>query len=220
MMLEPFSIIVSYCQCFKGNRAINIVTKSETKLMKKGEKCGTPLLTNLYGLDLVRIHQNANNVDSIKYLIESEKKCTDPSKQNTQDPLRMRSTSNLENLQSVPPALESVNDVVKSGKKQTELANKDKTPSTENMQRKMLICQKTNVKRFMEYHLKLSAEINYKEDINAKPPYSYAVLICLAMMDVKKKMTLEQIYKWIKDNFAYYRNTGPCWQVCCTILSL
>ena len=177
-------------------------------------------MTNLYGLELVRIRQNAKTVDSINDLIESEKKCTDPSKRNTQDPLCMRSTSNLGSLQRDPPALDSVKDVVKSGKKQNELENKDKTPSAETMQRKMLICQKTNVRRFMEYHLKLSAEINYKEDINAKPPYSYAVLICLAMMDVKKKMTLEQIYKWIKDNFAYYRNTGPCWQVCSTILSL
>ena len=77
----------------------------------------------------------------------------------------------------------------------------------------MLICQKTNVKKFMEYHKKLSKEINYKEDKTAKPPYSYAVLICLAMMDLKQKVTLEQIYKWINDNFAYYRNTGPLWKV-------
>ena len=108
----------------------------------------------------------------------------------------------------------SIDDVPKSDIKQSESITKDKAPTTENMHRKMLICQKTNVKKFMEYHKKLSMEIDYKEDKNAKPPYSYAVLICLAMMDIKKKVTLEQIYKWIKDNFAYYRNTGPCWQVC------
>ena len=185
--------------------------------MKTAEKYRPLYMTSVHSHDLVRIRQNTQTVDSINDLIQSERKHTDPMKQNILDPLCTGSTSNLENLQSVPPALESVKDVAKSGKKQTELANKDKSLSAENMQRKMLICQKTNVKRFMEYHLKLSAEINYKEDINAKPPYSYAVLICLAMMDVKKKMTLEQIYKWIKDNFAYYRNTGPCWQVCCTI---
>ena len=77
----------------------------------------------------------------------------------------------------------------------------------------MLICQKTNVRKFVEHHKKLSNIINYKEDANAKPPYSYAVLICLAMMDVKKKITLDQIYKWIRDNFAYYRNSKPYWQV-------
>ena len=109
-------------------------------------------------------------------------------------------------------AINTCNNVLdKPEKKKSEAANK--VPTTENMQRKMLICQKTNVKKFMEYHKKLSTEINYKEDKNAKPPYSYAVLICLAMMDIKKKVTLEQIYKWIKENFAYYRNTGPCWQV-------
>lgn len=85
--------------------------------------------------------------------------------------------------------------------------------SIDNMQRKMLICQKSNVRKFMEYHRKLSKIIDYKTDKNAKPPYSYAVLICLAMMDIKKKVTLDQIYTWIKENFAYYRNTGPCWQV-------
>lgn len=104
-------------------------------------------------------------------------------------------------------------DTKSENKNHTEKTIKNKVPTTENMHRKMLICQKTNVKKFMEYHKKLSMEINYKEDKSAKPPYSYAVLICLAMMDIKKKVTLEQIYKWIKDNFAYYRNTGPCWQV-------
>ena len=64
----------------------------------------------------------------------------------------------------------------------------------------------------MEYHKKLSTEINYKDDKAAKPPYSYAVLICLAMMDIKDKVTLEQIYQWIKDNFAYYRSTATLWK--------
>ena len=100
-------------------------------------------------------------------------------------------------------------------KKRPELQSKDGTSTNnlDNIQRKMLICQKTNVKKFMDYHKKLSKEINYKEDKTAKPPYSYAVLICLAMMDIKQKVTLEQIYKWINDNFAYYRNTGPLWKV-------
>lgn len=89
----------------------------------------------------------------------------------------------------------------------------ESTNTVENTQRKMLICQKTNVRKFVEHHKKLSNIINYKEDANAKPPYSYAVLICLAMMDVKKKITLDQIYKWIRDNFAYYRNSKPYWQV-------
>ena len=56
-------------------------------------------------------------------------------------------------------------------------------------------------------------EIDYVNDERAKPPYSYAALICLAMKDTQKKMTLSQIYKWIRENFAYYRNVDRSWQV-------
>ena len=56
-------------------------------------------------------------------------------------------------------------------------------------------------------------EIDYINDENAKPPYSYAALICLAMKDTQKKMTLSHIYKWIRENFAYYRNVDRSWQV-------
>ena len=59
----------------------------------------------------------------------------------------------------------------------------------------------------------MSQELDYKNDANAKPPYSYAALICLSMKDTKKKMTLSQIYKWIRENFAYYRKADKSWQV-------
>ena len=55
--------------------------------------------------------------------------------------------------------------------------------------------------------------MDYKNDANAKPPYSYAALICLSMKDTKNKMTLSQIYKWIRENFAYYRKADKSWQV-------
>ncbi|PSN32236.1 hypothetical protein C0J52_17242 [Blattella germanica] len=45
-----------------------------------------------------------------------------------------------------------------------------------------------------------------------KPPYSYAALICMAMGANRNKMTLSAIYKWIRDNFLYYRNADPSWQ--------
>ena len=64
-----------------------------------------------------------------------------------------------------------------------------------------------------EYHNQMLKEIDYKNDADAKPPYSYAALICLAMKDTKKKMTLSQIYKWIRDSFAYYRKADKSWQV-------
>ena len=57
--------------------------------------------------------------------------------------------------------------------------------------------------------------IDYKNDATQKPPYSYATLICMAMRETNKtKITLSAIYKWIKENFMYYRQADPTWQVC------
>lgn len=56
-------------------------------------------------------------------------------------------------------------------------------------------------------------EVDYKVDGTIKPPYSYATLICMAMKANRNKMTLSSIYKWIKENFLYYRNADPSWQV-------
>jgi len=56
--------------------------------------------------------------------------------------------------------------------------------------------------------------IDYRNDPQHKPPYSYATLICMAMRETKKiKITLSAIYKWIKENFMYYRVADPTWQV-------
>jgi len=55
--------------------------------------------------------------------------------------------------------------------------------------------------------------IDYKNDPTHKPSYSYATLICMAMRETKKtKITLSAIYKWIKENFMYYRVADPSWQ--------
>lgn len=57
-------------------------------------------------------------------------------------------------------------------------------------------------------------EIDYKTNPHVKPPYSYATLICMAMQASKKtKITLSAIYKWITDNFCYFRHADPTWQV-------
>lgn len=56
-------------------------------------------------------------------------------------------------------------------------------------------------------------DVDYKTNGTVKPPYSYATLICMAMKANKNKMTLSAIYKWIKENFMYYRNADPSWQV-------
>ena len=55
--------------------------------------------------------------------------------------------------------------------------------------------------------------VDYKINGSTKPPYSYATLICMAMKANKNKMTLSSIYKWIKENFLYYKNADPSWQV-------
>lgn len=55
--------------------------------------------------------------------------------------------------------------------------------------------------------------VDYPPDGSVKPPYSYATLICMAMKANKNKMTLNSIYKWIKENFVYYQNADPSWQV-------
>lgn len=55
--------------------------------------------------------------------------------------------------------------------------------------------------------------IDYKSNGSTKPPYSYATLICMAMKANKNKMTLNSIYKWIRENFLYYQRADPSWQV-------
>ncbi|XP_044733781.1 forkhead box protein I1c-like, partial [Chrysoperla carnea] len=51
-----------------------------------------------------------------------------------------------------------------------------------------------------------------KELINVKPPFSYATLICMAMLKNQNKMTLSNIYQWIQTNFLYYQHADPSWQ--------
>ncbi|NXJ88373.1 FOXJ1 protein, partial [Corythaixoides concolor] len=65
----------------------------------------------------------------------------------------------------------------------------------------------------MATHPQLAEDIDYKTNPYVKPPYSYATLICMAMeASDKPKITLSAIYKWITDNFCYFRNADPTWQ--------
>ena len=73
--------------------------------------------------------------------------------------------------------------------------------------------QKINVDKLVSHHRRMSLKADYASDCARKPLYSYAALICLAMRDVGRKMTLSQIYRWISDNFAYYRTGDTSWQV-------
>lgn len=71
----------------------------------------------------------------------------------------------------------------------------------------------TNQQQSSETASVVEEEVDYKVDGSIKPPYSYATLICMAMKANRNKMTLSSIYKWIKENFLYYRNADPSWQV-------
>ena len=73
--------------------------------------------------------------------------------------------------------------------------------------------QRTNIASLAAHHARAAARVDFKNDPRAKPPFSYAALICLAMRDAGRKMTLSQIYRWIRDNFAYYRTGDKSWQV-------
>lgn len=52
------------------------------------------------------------------------------------------------------------------------------------------------------------------EDDGNKPSYSYAMLIGMAILRAQnRRLTLAQIYKWISDTFAFYRNSQETgWQ--------
>ncbi|OAX79880.1 hypothetical protein ACJ72_05796 [Emergomyces africanus] len=51
------------------------------------------------------------------------------------------------------------------------------------------------------------------EDDGSKPPYSYAILIGMAILRApNRRLTLSQIYKWISDTFAFYRAGDSGWQ--------
>jgi len=50
-------------------------------------------------------------------------------------------------------------------------------------------------------------------DNGAKPPYSYAILIGMAILRApNRRLTLAQIYKWISDSFSFYNLKDTGWQ--------
>lgn len=64
--------------------------------------------------------------------------------------------------------------------------------------------------------LETTEEIDYASDAakDLKPPHSYAQLIGMAILAApEEKLTLANIYEWIKDKYAFYRFCGIGWQV-------
>jgi hypothetical protein len=69
-----------------------------------------------------------------------------------------------------------------------------------------------------EPHRPVDLNAEYKGNDHArregKPPYSYVNLITFAINSTpKKRMTLNEIYQWISENFHYYRKAGNGWKV-------
>ena len=83
--------------------------------------------------------------------------------------------------------------------------------------KKLLVSPRTNVSQLSAHHAEMREHYRLC-GVTEKPPFSYAALICLAMRERARgrgaKMTLRQIYRWIKENFAYYRTVqDKSWQV-------
>jgi forkhead protein FKH len=59
-------------------------------------------------------------------------------------------------------------------------------------------------------------EIDYSRDAakDLKPPFSYATMIAQAIFSSdEEKLTLNNIYGWIQDKYAFYRHSNSGWQV-------
>lgn len=95
----------------------------------------------------------------------------------------------------------------------TELKNLTNLPPTQSSDQ---LIQKTcdppsqrfekfinQVKKIKESYMAKS--IIYQTVAIEKPPYNYAQIIAMAMID-EGRMTLKQICDWIEDHFAYYRD--------------
>ncbi|KAK4328483.1 hypothetical protein Pmani_001083 [Petrolisthes manimaculis] len=88
------------------------------------------------------------------------------------------------------------------------------SPQPHNPLYPMLTSHTSPMDRKRKLEVQESVErIDYSQDGSVKPPYSYAALIGMAMKGNQNKMTLSDIYKWIKHNFAYYKTADPSWQV-------
>ncbi|KAF2246351.1 forkhead transcription factor-like protein [Trematosphaeria pertusa] len=108
---------------------------------------------------------------------------------------------------SLPP-LRAADPPVKPGNKRTLM---DAAPLRDRSKK-----QKVRDVRVVEEDgpLPEPSEMPAVDDDGNKPPYSYANLIGMAILRApSRRLTLAQIYKWISDSFAFYRNTQDTgWQ--------
>ena len=80
--------------------------------------------------------------------------------------------------------------------------------------------RETAVKQSPAYNrglmLESTEEIDYSQEAakDLKPPYSYATMIGQAILaSEEEKLTLNAIYQWIMDRYAFYRRSQSGWQV-------
>lgn len=72
--------------------------------------------------------------------------------------------------------------------------------------------QRAEPNRPIDLHAKYNGGDHGRRE--GKPPYSYVNLITFAINSTsKKRMTLNEIYQWIAENFNYYKNAGNGWKV-------
>jgi forkhead transcription factor HCM1 len=88
--------------------------------------------------------------------------------------------------------------------------NSEMLPSSDRPSSKK---QKQKYEEEEPFDLPDPSEMPSVTDDGAKPSYSYATLIGMAILrSQNRRLTLAQIYKWISDNFVFYRLAESGWQ--------
>jgi forkhead transcription factor HCM1 len=88
--------------------------------------------------------------------------------------------------------------------------NSEMVPSSDRPSSKK---QKQKYEEEEPFDLPDPSEMPSVTDDGAKPSYSYATLIGMAILrSQNRRLTLAQIYKWISDNFVFYRLAESGWQ--------
>ncbi|KAK6176347.1 hypothetical protein SNE40_014648 [Patella caerulea] len=78
--------------------------------------------------------------------------------------------------------------------------------SSSSVSREVLQTKEINTNSSTEYRYHQNSGFN-------KPPYSYATLISMAINDTEeKRINISSIYKWITDNFPYYKMADSQWK--------
>ncbi|KAL5107011.1 Forkhead box protein J1-B [Taenia crassiceps] len=56
--------------------------------------------------------------------------------------------------------------------------------------------------------------VEFRTNQMLQPPFTHTALICMSMQAMgKNKITLDEIYNWMAENFAFYRDSEPTWKL-------